>query len=159
MNKWQRKAEKRHGGGCWIGMKRKSRRTGSVKVEEGRGQQTRRQFLKATKDRQKRARGGREEREQYKRGGEIEEGRGTTNNHTQNKREGLGRMKREKQQDGTCARYRPSLLAPCCVKGRSLLPSVSKQCPADGVRRMLQGSVSRHRLLDTGYHPHKKDYK
>ena len=27
--------------------------------------------------------------------------------------------------------------------------SVSKECPADGVLRMLQGSVSRHTLLDT----------
>ena len=32
-----------------------------------------------------------------------------------------------------------------------LKPSVSKECPPDGVRRMLQVSVSRHDLLDPGY--------
>ena len=42
-------------------------------------------------------------------------------------------------------------LRPRLHRPRAKLPEINwiKQCPADGVRRMPQGSVSRHCLLDT----------
>ena len=42
-------------------------------------------------------------------------------------------------------------LTSLCKEGRIVRPSVSKQCAADGLWRIWQGSVSKHGLLDTAY--------